>query len=279
MNYRHGFHAGNHADVLKHVALIALITYLQTKDKPLFVLDTHAGPGRYDLASPEAQKSGEYRHGIGRLLDATDVPEGVKPYLDALRAENQGGGVTAYPGSPLLLARKLRPQDRLIACDLHPKEAEILAETLYPFTGAKVRASDGYAAVKALLPPPERRGLVLIDPPFEKTTEFADLAKALREAWKRFPVGVYLVWYPLKDRAAANALHADVAAAGMKDATTYELYVRDPAATPGMAGSGLLAINASYALDGAMRVAGPYLAKQLAQGPGARFAAARLTAE
>ncbi|MBL8572473.1 MAG: 23S rRNA (adenine(2030)-N(6))-methyltransferase RlmJ [Hyphomicrobiaceae bacterium] len=258
---------------------MTLINYLQTKDKPLFILDTHAGPGRYDLASPEAQKSGEYRHGIGRILGAAEVPEALKPYLDALRAENQGGGLTAYPGSPLLLARKLRPQDRLIACDLHPKEAEILAETLYPFPGARVRAGDGYAAVKALLPPPERRGLVLIDPPFEKTTEFADLAKALREAWKRFPVGVYLVWYPLKDRAAANALHADVVAAGMKDATTYELYVRDPAASPGMAGSGVLAINASYALDSVMRTAGPYLAKQLAQGPGARFTAARLTAE
>lgn len=279
MNYRHGFHAGNHADVLKHVALMTLINYLQTKDKPLFILDTHAGPGRYDLASPEAQKSGEYRHGIGRILGAADVPEAMKPYLDAIHVENQGGGITAYPGSPLLLARKLRPQDRLIACDLHPKEAETLAETLYPFTGARVRAGDGYAAAKALLPPPERRGLVLIDPPFEKTTEFADLAKALREAWKRFPVGVYLVWYPLKDRAAANALQADVVAAGMKDATTYELYVRDPAASPGMAGSGVLAINASFALDGVMRAAGPYLAKQLAQGPGSRFTAARLTAE
>lgn len=279
MNYRHGFHAGNHADVLKHVALMALVNYLQTKDKPLFILDTHAGPGRYDLGSPEAQRSGEYRHGIARILDAPDTPPALAPYLAVIRAENQGGGFTAYPGSPLMLARALRPQDRLIACDLHPQEAEILGRTLYPFMGARVRAGDGYTALKALLPPPERRGLVLIDPPFERTTEFSDLARALREAWKRFSVGVYLVWYPLKDRAAADVFFSDVGEAGIRDAVRYELFVRDPAASPGMAGSGLLAINASYALDGVMAEAGSWLAQQLAQGPGAHFTATRVSAE
>ena len=279
MNYLHGFHAGNHADVLKHAALMALVRYLQGKDKPLFILDTHGGRGRYDLASQEAQRSGEYRHGIARILDAADAPAGLIPYLAAVRAENQAGGISVYPGSPLMLARTLRPQDQLIACDLHPKEAEVLAATLYPFTGARVRPGDGYQALKALLPPSERRGLILIDPPFEKTTEFADLARALRGAWKRFPGGVYLVWYPLKDRAAANAFLADVAGAGVKDAMTYELFVRDPAAAPGMAGSGLLALNASYALDGVMSAAGPWLAGRLAQGQGARFTAARVAAE
>lgn len=279
MNYQHGFHAGNHADVLKHGALGIVCRYLQAKEKPLFFMDSHGGRGRYALDSPEALRSGEFRQGIARLIAAEHVPAGLQPYLAAVRTANPAGGLSVYPGSPLMLAAALRIQDRLIACELHPREAGYLAEALYPFTRAKVRAGDGYAALKALLPPPERRGLILIDPPFEKATEFADLAEALRQAWKRFPAGVYLVWYPLKDRAAADRFLGEVAEAGIRDATTYELFVRDPASAPGMQGSGLLAVNASYALDAAMAEAGPCLAAQLAQGPGARFAAQRLTAE
>lgn len=279
MNYLHGFHAGNHADVLKHAALMALLAYLKSKEKPLFVLDSHGGRGGYDLSAPEALRSGEYRQGIARLVGAADAPAALKPYLTAIEAANPRGGLSFYPGSPLLIARALRVQDRLIACDLHPGEAEILKETLYPWPRARVEARDGYGALKALLPPPERRGLVLIDPPFEKKTEFADLAEGLRQAWKRFPGGVYLVWYPLKDRAGASAFLAAVAAAGMRDATSYELFVRDPEAGPGMAGSGLLALNASFALDPVMAEIGPWLAARLAQGEGARFTKSRLTPE
>lgn len=279
MNYLHGFHAGNHADVLKHAALLALLDYLKGKDKPLFVLDTHGGRGAYDLAAPEAQRSGEYRHGVARIMDAPDAPAALRPYLEAIRAANPDGGLAAYPGSPVMLARALRPQDRMIACDLHPGEAEILKEALYAWPRARVEARDGYGALKALLPPPERRGLILIDPPFEKKTEFADLARALAEGWRRFPGGVYLVWYPLKDRAAADGFLGAVAAAGMRDATSYELFVRDPTAAPGMAGSGLLALNASFALDPAMAAMGPWLAARLAQGPGGRFGQKRITAE
>ncbi len=263
--------------MLKHAALHVLLSYLKTKEKPLFLLDSHGGRGRYDLGASEALRSGEFRHGIARLIDAPDVPPVLAPYLAAVREANPGGGLTVYPGSPLMMAEAMRPQDRLIACDLHPKEAEILAGTLRHIRRAKVQAGDGYTALKALLPPPERRGLVLIDPPFEKTTEFADLAEALRQAWKRFANGVYLVWYPLKDRAAADRFLKEVAAAGPRDATTYELFVRDPASAPGMAGSGLLAVNASFALDPAMCEAGPWLAARLAQGPGAYFAQSRLT--
>jgi 23S rRNA (adenine2030-N6)-methyltransferase len=279
MNYQHGFHAGNHADVLKHAMLAIVLDYLQAKEKPLFLMDSHGGRGRYDLSSPEALRSGEYRHGIARLFAASGAPEALRPYLTSIRAANPEGGLTSYPGSPLMMAQALRAQDRLVACELHTREAECLAETLYPFTRAKVRPGDGYGALKALLPPPERRGLILIDPPFEKTSEFADLAEAVRQAWRRFPIGVYLVWYPLKDRAAADRFLGEVAAAGISDATTCELFVRDPAAAPGMAGSGVLTINASYALGAAMDDAGPWLAAQLSQGPGAYFQAKRLTAE
>lgn len=279
MNYLHGFHAGNHADVLKHAALMALLGYLKTKEKPFFVLDSHGGRGTYDLSSAEAQRGGEYRQGIARLMDAPDAPPGLAPYLGAIRAANPEGGLSVYPGSPVLIARALRVQDRLTACDLHPREAEILAQTLYPWSRARAEARDGYTALKALLPPPERRGLVLIDPPFEKKSEFTDLAEGLRQAWRRFPAGVFLVWYPLKDRAAANGFLADIIRAGMRDATTYELFVRDPDAAPGMAGSGLLALNASFALDGVMGEIGPWLATRLAQGEGARFTKTRLTPE
>ncbi|MFT3810784.1 MAG: 23S rRNA (adenine(2030)-N(6))-methyltransferase RlmJ [Micropepsaceae bacterium] len=264
--------------MLKHAALGTVLAYLQTKEKPLFFLDSHGGRGRYDLSAPEALRSGEYRQGIARLSAASDTPPPFLPYLHAIRAANPDGGLATYPGSPLMIAQALRVQDRLVACELNLQEAGHLAETLYPFTRAKVREGDGYGALKALLPPPERRGLVLIDPPFEKTTEFADLAEALRQAWKRFPVGVYLVWYPLKDRSAADRFLGEVAAAGIRDAAVYELFVRDPASVTGMAGSGILAINASYALR-TMADAGPWLAGLLAQGPGARFATMRLTPE
>ncbi len=279
MNYLHGFHAGNHADVLKHAGLMALLAYLKTKEKPLFVLDSHGGRGGYDLSGDQSQRSGEYRHGIARIIEASDAPAALQPYFAAVRADNPGGGLSRYPGSPLMIARALRPQDRLIACDLHSDEAAHLADVLRPYRKARVEARDGYGAVKALLPPPERRGLILIDPPFEKKTEFADLATALRAGWKRFPAGVYLVWYPLKDREAVSGLMRDIAEAGIADAVTYELFVRDPDAAPGMAGSGLLAINASFALDPAMAAIGPFLAERLAQGAGAFFKATRITGE
>ncbi len=279
MNYRHAFHAGNHADALKHTALMVLLDHLKAKEKPFFVLDTHGGRGRYDLTGPEALRSGEFRHGIGRLLAAADLPPPLAAYIAAIRAANPPGALDCYPGSPVLIAAALRPQDRLVACDLHPAEADALAGTLRPYRRARVEARDGYGALKALLPPPERRGLVLIDPPFEKTDEFATLAAALIGAWKRWPGGVYLIWYPLKDRAAAAAFHTAIAAAGIPDVTFYELFVRGPGAAPGLAGSGLLAINAAFALDGPLRLALPVLAERLAQGAGPSWCAERLTAE
>jgi 23S rRNA (adenine2030-N6)-methyltransferase len=279
MNYRHAFHAGNHADVLKHTALLVLLDYLKAKPKPFFVLDTHGGRGAYDLTGPEALRSGEFRHGIARLLDAADLPPPLAAYTAAISATNPPGALDRYPGSPLLITGGLRPKDRLVACDLHPAEAAALAEVLRPYRGARAETRDGYAALKALLPPPERRGLVLIDPPFEKPDEFATLAAALIGAWKRWAGGVFLIWYPLKDRAGAAGFHAEIAAAGIPDVTVYELFVRARGAVPGLPGSGLLAINGAFALDGPLRQVLPVLAARLAQGPGASWRAERLTAE
>lgn len=265
--------------MLKHAALSVLLGYLTAKEKPLFFLDSHAGRGLYDLQTASALRAGEFRFGAARVLVAADAPPALAPYRRILQGLNPGDVLTNYPGSPFIIAQALRTQDRFIACDLHPEEAGALAATLRPFRRARAEAREGYGALKALLPPAERRGLVLIDPPFEITTEFADLGSALRQAWKRFPAGVYLVWYPLKDRAAADAFLAGIAEAGITDASTYELFVRAPELSPGMTGSGLLAINASFALDAPMRQILPYLAQLLAQGAGSSWRAECLTAE
>jgi 23S rRNA (adenine2030-N6)-methyltransferase len=279
MNYRHGFHAGNHADVLKHAALLALANHMRLKPKPFFALDTHAGAGRYDLTSTDALRSGEFRHGVARLLAADDLPPALKPYVEAVRAANPPEALNFYPGSPLFIANALRPGDRLTACELNPGQAAALGATLAPFRGARAESRDGYAAAKALVPPPERRGLVLFDPPFERGDEFALLGHALIAAWKRWPTGAYLAWYPLKDRAAADGFHAAVVGAGIRDVVSHELFVRDAGRAPGMAGSALLAVNAGFALNPLMETALPYLARRLAQGPGSAAQSRQLAPE
>ncbi|MCC6920121.1 MAG: 23S rRNA (adenine(2030)-N(6))-methyltransferase RlmJ [Alphaproteobacteria bacterium] len=279
MNYRHAFHAGNHADVLKHVALVAAVDHMLLKSKPFFVLDTHAGAGRYDLSSAEALRSGEFRHGAARILSDSRLPAVLTPYAEAVRAWNLPGALVTYPGSPLLIAGRLRADDRLVACELHPGQAQLLGAALRPFPQARVETRDGYAAAKALLPPPQRRGLVLIDPPFEQPSEFAALTTHLLVACRRWSTGLFLVWYPIKDRRAVDMLHGAVVDAGLRDATAYELFVRAPSGDPGLAGSGLLAINASYPLDRILGEALPYLADRLAQGRGAAWCSERLTPE
>lgn len=279
MNYRHGFRAGNHADVLKHAALVAVINHIRLKPKPFFALDSHAGAGLYDLASAEALRSGEFRHGIARLLSAGDLPPGLAPYVGAVRAVNPPGALTVYPGSPLLIARLKRAEDRLIACELHPHQAGLLDGALKPFARAKAEARDGYVAAKALVPPPERRGLVLIDPPFEQPGEFDAITRALVAAHRRWPTGIYLVWYPVIDRRESDRFLAGFLAAGPRDVTCHELFVRAPQAGAGMAGSGILAVNAGYVLEPLMAEALPYLAGRLAQGPGSFWRNERLTSE
>jgi 23S rRNA (adenine2030-N6)-methyltransferase len=209
MNYRHAFHAGNFADVVKHAVLVRILVHLRTKPAAFRIIDTHAGAGLYDLSGPEAQRSLEWRDGIGRLINAR-IAEGARallaPYLDAVAARNRGGGLSVYPGSPALVQAFLRPQDRLVACELEPNAAAALTHQLRGDARSKAIAIDGWTALNAYVPPKERRGLVLIDPPFEDAGDFPRLAQALEAAYRKWAGGTYLMWYPIKERMAPDIL-------------------------------------------------------------------------
>jgi 23S rRNA (adenine2030-N6)-methyltransferase len=272
MNYRHGYHAGNFADVLKHTALCELLRLLTAKDKKLFVLDTHAGAGGYDLGSGLARRTGEAEAGIARLIVSprAGMPPAVARYLAAVAAYDRkfgpaGGGVRRYPGSPRLVRAALRPGDRFIACELQPAEALALKREFAGDRAVEVRQADGYKVLKALLPPPERRGLVLVDPPFETADEFERLLRALRQGVRRFATGCYALWYPIKDEAAA-AFAAELAAF---KPLILELHLS--AVEPGkLAASALAVINPPWRFEEAMREALPWIAERL--GPGVRAA-------
>ena len=219
MNYRHAFHAGGFADVIKHIVLVRMLTYLQEKPAAFRVIDTHAGAGRYDLTCEEARRSGEWLTGIARMMQArfseNTLPL-VTPYLDIVRAFNPQGELKAYPGSPLIARALLRPQDRLTACEIEPKARKRLIDALRRDTQARVVDLDGWTALPAFVPPNERRGLVLIDPPFEQKDEFERLADGFAEAYAKWPTGSYLLWYPVKSRRATDGLARHVA--GVADA-------------------------------------------------------------
>lgn len=265
MNYRHAFHAGNFADVLKHAVLVLALDLLAAKDKPLVVVDTHAGTGRTDLAEGQAQRTGEWQGGIGRLLAASERPAALKRYIDLVRGFDRrlggtGEGIRHYPGSPRLVRALLRPGDRLIACELHPQDGLALKREFAGDPRVEVKRADGYAALKALLPPPERRGLVVIDPPFEARDEFETLQRALAQALRRFATGVYLVWYPVKGAAGVAGFKAFLAAAGLKRTLTAELQV---ASAPGLTRAGVALVNAPWPIERSLERIGPFLARTL----------------
>src|SRR5436190_18031547 len=209
MNYRHAFHAGGFADVIKHIVLVRMLTYLQEKPSAFRVLDTHAGAGRYDLTGDEARRSGEWLTGIARVMQArfseNTLPL-VAPYLDIVRAFNPQRDLQAYPGSPLIARALLRPQDRLTACEIEPNARKQLIEALRRDTQARVVDLDGWMALPAFVPPNERRGLVLIDPPFEAKDEFERMADGFAEGFAKWPTGSYLLWYPVKRRCATDSI-------------------------------------------------------------------------
>ncbi|HQT60850.1 MULTISPECIES: 23S rRNA (adenine(2030)-N(6))-methyltransferase RlmJ [unclassified Acidiphilium] len=243
MNYRHAYHAGNAADCLKHALLVLLLRALTRKAKPLFVLDTHAGLGAYDLAGPEAGRTREWEGGIGRLRAAS--PTALADYLALVPPG------LAYPGSPAIARALLRPGDRLALCELHPEDAAALKRRFRGDPLAQVHARDGYEAVSALLPPAERRALVLIDPPFERADEFAVLARTLDAGRRKFPSGVFAAWYPVKHRAPVRDFMADITARGIPDVIACEMLLR-PAIDPArLNGSGLLVINPPYGFEAA----------------------------
>ncbi len=264
MNYRHLFHAGGFADVLKHAVLALVIAHLKAKDKPFTVLDTHAGIGRYDLARDEAQRTKEFEGGIARLFDKADLPAELAPYLAVVRSFNPDGRLRWYPGSPCVVRALLRPRDRLIAAELHPEDAEVLAAEFARDRQVKVHHLDGYQALKAFLPPIPRRGLVLIDPPFEENGEFDRMVDGLKAAHRRWATGIYALWYPVKDRAELRRFHALLRASDIARIAVVELSVL-PRETPEMlTGCGLILVNPPFGLLDALRRVLPELARRLA---------------
>ncbi len=269
MNYRHVYHAGNFADVLKHVVLIALIEALKTKQTPFAVLDTHAGAGRYSLASEEALKTGEFRDGVMRLLSAERLPTLVHAYLNLVRSQN---GSQTYPGSPLIAAQLLRDSDRLMLCEVQDAEVASLRQLFARDARVAVHQRDGYQAMSALLPPPEKRGLVLIDPPFEaQEQEFRIIEDALAAAHKRFANGVYAVWYPIKLRQSVLPFHRWLKESGMRKVLVAEICVHPDNSALRLNGCGMAIINAPYKLDRTLTEILPTLATTLAQSRYAQF--------
>jgi 23S rRNA (adenine2030-N6)-methyltransferase len=240
MNYRHAFHAGNFADVVKHLALVSILTRLQKKPAGFAVVDTHAGRGLYDLTGDEARRGGEAVSGIARIRDLDGGSETLRRYLDLVREAGEG----RYPGSPLVAARMLRAQDRLVAVEKHPEDFRALAATLAPFRRARAMEADGYARLPALLPPPERRGLILIDPPFEAADEFAQAARAVDGALRRFATGIVVVWFPVKSPAAAQAFCGEVLALGPRKLVRLDVAV--DAAPDRLSAAGLLVVNPPF---------------------------------
>jgi 23S rRNA (adenine2030-N6)-methyltransferase len=279
MNYSHAFHAGGFADVIKHIVLVRILTYLQEKPAAFRVIDTHAGAGVYDLTSDEARRGGEWLTGIARLMQArfseTVLPL-VTPYLDIVRAFNPQRDLQAYPGSPLIARAMLRPQDRLTACEVEPKARKHLIDALRRDTQARVVDLDGWMALPAFVPPNERRGLVLIDPPYEQKDEFERMAEGFAQAFAKWPTGSYLLWYPVKSRRATDNLARQVAGAAGAGAQPakclrLEFSVAPQAAEAGLISAGLLIVNPPWKLLGELKAIMPELEKPLGQGGAGRF--------
>jgi 23S rRNA (adenine2030-N6)-methyltransferase len=286
LNYRHAFHAGNFADVVKHAVLTRVLLYLQDKPAAFRVIDTHAGRGRYDLTSDEATRGGEWRDGIGRLMNLDLPPDAaalLKPYLDIVRAYNTSAELRSYPGSPLIARALLRPQDRLVACELEPKARRALVDSLRRDKQARVVELDGWTALTAYVPPNERRGVVLIDPPFEAKDEFERLAEKFSAAFAKWPTGVYMLWYPVKDLKATRALSASVArtVAARSPNTSrdklrclrVELSIGQISGADGGAlqTAGLLIVNPPWTLAAELKIVLPALTAALGRASGARF--------
>lgn len=259
MNYLHGFHAGNHADVLKHTVLLHLLGQLKRKDKPFFVLDTHAGRGQYLIQGEQARKTDEALGGIFKLIVLKKLPDALNAYLKQVERVNPVGSLINYPGSPLLIAQQLRAGDRLVCYEMQRSEAEALKQLFAHDGKVQVHAGDGYAAVKALLPPPERRGLVLIDPPYEaQEQEYRTILETLQNGLSRWPTGQFALWYPIKQRRSLIGFFRNIAKLPCKSALQIELLVRPDNSPLRMNGSGMLIINPPFRMDSEL---GPALSK------------------
>ncbi len=276
MNYRHAYHAGNFADVLKHGVLAWVVRYLQQKETPLALIDTHAGAGVYDLTGTAAGKTGEADDGVLRVAGRSG-PEAFQPYLDIVRETNgRAAEIKSYPGSPALMLALARAQDRVFACELHPEDGEALRRALGADPRLRVTIGDGYDRLMTLVPPREKRGLVLIDPPFEEPDEFERLAKAFIAAHRKWEAGVYVLWFPIKSPSELDRFQAELVSAGIKRLTLVTL---DVARAEGLSKTGLVLCNAPFTFGAEWSAALAWATEQLAQGPGARAEIVALTGE
>jgi len=274
--YRHAFHAGNHADVLKHLVLTQVLRYMGEKEKPYTLVDTHAGAGGYSIEGRYAQKKGEYSGGVARLYDAKDLPAPLANYVDLVRQFNTDGQLRQYPGSPAIANLLMREQDRLRCYELHPTDFRILDTYLSTRPNTQVSDKDGFASLKGELPPPSRRGVVLMDPPYEIKTDYAKVLAALREGLQRFPDCVFMIWYPqlalLESTQLAQRLKASADAAAKKGWLHVRLTVDQPDERGfGMLGSGMFIANPPFTLHDDLQACLPYLVEKLGQYDGANF--------
>ena len=280
MNYRHAFHAGNFADVMKHVMLVRVLCHLRRKDKPFRVIDTHAGTGFYDLASEEAERTLEWQGGVGRLEEpfGPDVEHLLAAYREVLQSARQRHGARVYPGSPLIIRELLRKQDRAVLAELHPADGALLTERFNAVANMKVLRLDGWTALHGLIPPKERRGLVLVDPPYEEQGEFDRLVKEIARAVAKWPTGIYMAWYPIKDPSATKRVAAALADAVARPVLRLELMIERPDDVSRLNGCGLFVVNPPWMIEEEASLILPALTERLAQGDYGAFRCERLGA-
>jgi 23S rRNA (adenine2030-N6)-methyltransferase len=278
VNYKHIYHAGNFADVAKHVGLRYCVGALQRKDTAFFVLDSHAGRGYYDLQAPEAHQSGEAERGVQRLIETSIGVPALAEYFAAIRAR-RGKRLARYPGSPALIASCLRPQDRALFVELMPAEARAAEREIESMGRVRTEIGDGYAALKAFLPPEERRGLVLIDPPYESLDELKLMLQAFAEAYRRWPSGIYLMWYPIRSAAQRSMVHARFEALRIPKMLFADLAIHPDDAGVGLAGSGLVIVNPPYGTDEHLSLAYAAIHRGIAAAGAGYVEVGRLTPE
>lgn len=268
LSYRHSFHAGNHADVLKHIVQSLILNSLQQKEKPFVYHDTHSGVGRYDLTHEWSEKTGEYKQGIARVWQQDNIPAELDSYLDAIRQLNQGETLRYYPGSPRVARAHLREQDRMVLTELHPSDYPLLEQEFHRDRQVSIYKEDGFARLKASLPPQERRGLVLIDPPYELAKEYGDVVCAIAHSYKRWATGIYAIWYPVVNRCDIDDMLQGLQGLEIRKILQIELGVAPDTNERGMTASGMIVINPPWTLESQMQTILPFLKQAIAPATG-----------
>ncbi|MEK6161161.1 23S rRNA (adenine(2030)-N(6))-methyltransferase RlmJ [Vibrio cholerae] len=268
LSYRHSFHAGNHADVLKHIVQSLILNSLQQKEKPFVYHDTHSGVGRYDLTHEWSEKTSEYKQGIARIWQQDNIPAELDSYLDAIRQLNQGETLRYYPGSPRVARAHLREQDRMVLTELHPSDYPLLEQEFHRDRQVSIYKEDGFARLKASLPPQERRGLVLIDPPYELAKEYRDVVRAIAQSYKRWATGIYAIWYPVVNRCDIDDMLEGLQGLEIRKILQIELGVAPDTNERGMTASGMIVINPPWTLESQMQTILPFLKQAIAPATG-----------